>query len=109
LLPTLIIEGKAEFELEVSENEVFFPPSKLTGPQVKNVCSREIVLCIKIEHVRRSCEKLLVAPSSLLTWKSWLPLVRFPLTFYIGSMKSVVNQGRLIVEAFDHSQIHHFR
>lgn len=70
MLSTLIIEGKAEFELEVSENEVSPPPSQFTGPQVKDVCSREIVLCIKIGHVRRSCEKLLVAVSCLITWNS---------------------------------------
>jgi hypothetical protein len=64
------LKKKAEFELEVSENEVFSPPSQFTGPQVKDVCSREVVLCMKIGHVRRSCEKLLVAPSCLLTWNS---------------------------------------
>jgi len=30
------------------------------------------------------------------------------LTLYSGNLKSVVYQGRLIVEASDHTQIHHF-
>jgi len=62
----------------------YFPPFQFTGPQVKNVCSREIVLCVKIGHFRKSCEKLLVAPSSFLTWKRWLPLVRFSQHFIVG-------------------------
>ena len=88
MLHALVIEGEAKFEREISQNEAFFfPLCQFTGPQVKNGCSREVILCIKIGHVCRSCEKLLVASSCLPAWNSWVSTGRIFVTFYSGKLE----------------------
>jgi hypothetical protein len=70
MLPTLIIEGKAKFQLEISENRVviFFPhlssrtpwnlftdPSLgIRGPPVKNSCCIRIRVVCRLENVWHS-------------------------------------------------------